>query len=233
MRFAVLAAAATMAASALVPSPRQAEPFVPMAVDYAVDPLTSPSTTAGDLQSIRNLGFNIIATVVRWRDAEPAPGKYSFASLERTLAAAEQAGLRVQVTLDNTAPDWLFDRYPDGRRVTGTQTPASPPENAACFDHPAVRAALQAFLESASRIVSRSPAFFALDAGSPTPVGFCLCPNTARRFAASAKESGLDHDAFVRTSLRDDLKWMISQTAPSYARIVGAHSRVPSLLQRT
>ncbi|HET7219620.1 MAG TPA: hypothetical protein VFJ02_16305, partial [Vicinamibacterales bacterium] len=47
------------------------------------------------------------------------------------------------------------------------------------------------------------------------------------------KESGLDHDAFVRTSLRDDLKWMISQTAPSYARIVGAHSRVPSLLQRT
>jgi hypothetical protein len=232
MRSGLLPAAAIWVAFALVPAARQPDPFVPMAVAYTVDPRTSRSAAADDLRSIRAMGFNTIAAVVRWSDAEPAPGTYTFAALERTLDEAAQAGLRVQVTLENSAPAWLFDRFPDGRRVTLGRESASQRENTPCFDHPAVRAALQAFLVSASRVASRAPAFFAIDAGSPTPSGFCLCPHTARRFEASSKASGIDRDKFVRLSLRDDLQWMISQTAPSFARIVGAQSRVPTILQR-
>jgi hypothetical protein len=232
MRSAALAAAAIAVASALPPGARQPDPFVPVAVEYTADPGTSPSTAADDLRLVRTVGFNSVAAVVRWRDAEPAPGQYAFTALERTLDAAQQAGLRVQVTLDNTPPSWLFDRYPDGRRVTADDGAAPRPENAACLDHPAVRAALQAFLAAASRVAARSPAFFEITAGAPAPSGFCLCSHTARRFAASVKESGADRENFVRVSLRDDLRWMITQTAPSYARSVASHARVPTVLQR-
>ena len=219
------------AASAL--APRQPDPFVPMAVEYTADPRTSPSTVADDLRLIRMFGFNTVSAVVRWSDAEPAPGSFAFGALERTLDAAQEAALRVQVTLDDTAPSWLFERFPDGRRVAAPAGAAPRPENTACFDHPGVRATLQRFLDAASRAAVRSPALLEIAAGTTPASGFCLCPHTARRFAASIKESAGDRDRFVRISLRDDLRWMIAQTAPSYARVVASRGRVPTILQRT
>ena len=232
MRSGALLVATAVVASAFVPAARQGDPFVPMAVEYTADPRTSAAATADDLKSIRALGFNAITAVVRWSDTAAVPGTYAFGALERTLGAADSAGLRVHVRIDTAPPSWLFARYPDGRRITERQ-PSAPGPNVACFDHPGVRAELRSFIESASRIVSRSPAFYSIDAGGEPPAGFCLCPHTARRFAASAKEQGIDRNDFVRISLRDDLKWMIQQAAPSYARIVEGHARVPTLLQRS
>jgi len=64
-------------------------------------------TLRGDLASIRRAGFNAITTWTSWREAEPQRGTYALAALERLVAAAAEADLRVMVVADTeTAPTW-------------------------------------------------------------------------------------------------------------------------------
>jgi len=232
MRSVALLLLSTAIASALAAPQGGEAPFVPVGVEYAADPGAPASTVALDLRAVRARGFNAITTIVRWIDVEPSQGKYVFDTLERTLAAAERAGLRVTVRLENRGPVWLFARYPDGRRITDPKEAGDATFPQPCFDHPGVRAALQSFIEAASRAVSRSSAFYAIDVGSPPPTGFCLCPHTARRLEASSMTRSVERPEFVRISLRDDLKWIVERTASSGARVVGSHSRLPSVLQQ-
>jgi hypothetical protein len=232
MRSVLLLLLSTAIASALAAPQRGEAPFVPVGVEYAADAGAAANTVAVDLRAVRAGGFNAITTIVRWTDAEPSQGKYAFDTLERTLAAAEHAGLRVMVRLENRAPAWLFARYPDGRRISDPKDAENATIPQPCVDHPGVRAALQAFIEAASKAVSRSPALYAIDVGSPPPSGFCLCPHTARRLEASSATRGIERPEFVQISLRDDLKWMVERTASSGTRVVGSHSGLPSVLQQ-
>jgi hypothetical protein len=232
MRSVALLLLSTAIASVFAAPQRGEAPFVPVGIEYVADPGALANTVALDLRAVRASGFNAITTIVRWIDAEPTQGKYVFGTLERTLAAAEHAGVRVMVRLENTAPAWVLARYPDGRRITDPKGAGDAAFSRPCFDHPDVRAALQSFIEAASKAVSRSAAFHAIDVGSPPPVGFCFCPHTARRLEASSKTRAVDPPEFVQISLRDDLKWMAERTASSGARIVGSHSLMPSVLQQ-
>ncbi len=206
------------------------EPFIPVALEYSANPRASVDILGGELQSIRGLGFNAVTFVVRWREAAPQRGQLALTTLERTLEAAARAGLRAVVRLENDPPAWLFDVFPDGRRVTADADASAPP--AACFDHPGVRVELQSFIDGVSRTVARYPAFHAIDVGGHPPTSFCLCPNTGRRFAASSKAGAVDRTEFVRVALRDDLQWMVARAAPSRARAVLSRGALPSVLPR-
>jgi glycosyl hydrolase family 42 (putative beta-galactosidase) len=60
-----------------------------------------------DLSSIRRAGFNAITTWTSWREAEPQRGAYALAALERLIAAAAEADLRVLVVAyTEPAPTW-------------------------------------------------------------------------------------------------------------------------------
>jgi beta-galactosidase len=55
---------------------------------------------------------------VDWATAEPKPDEFHFENLDLLLRLSQERGLRViiQIYLDS-APDWVGQRYPDGRYV--------------------------------------------------------------------------------------------------------------------
>lgn len=175
---------------------RSPEPFVPVGVWYAGDTAadresTDPTATAGeDLATIRSLGFNTITVPVDWVSVEPQPGQYRLTPLERLLARAERAELKVILQLQtDPAPEWLGARHPDASAVTeaGERIPG-----VSCVDHPGVREDLGAFIHAVAARASGFAAFHAADVwGDPraVPRGLneggadaCFCPHTLRRF---------------------------------------------------
>lgn len=90
------------------------EPFVEVGVWYAGPGVQPPAMPAGeldavrrDLAAIRRAGFNGITTWIPWRDAEPREGTFALATLERLVAAAVEADLKISVIVyHDPAPDW-------------------------------------------------------------------------------------------------------------------------------
>jgi hypothetical protein len=99
---------------ALVPQRAADESFVGIGIWYggpdarmAAAGTADLETMRRDLVAIRRAGFNAITTWVTWRDAEPQKGSYALAALERIIAAAVEADLKVAVVAyREPAPAW-------------------------------------------------------------------------------------------------------------------------------
>lgn len=182
------------------------EPFFPIAVWYgggkARAPMLEPVDASSserwgrDLDQIKALGFNTVKCWVDWATAEPKPGEFHFEQLNLLLGLAQARGLRVivQIYMDS-APDWVGERYPDGRFVDRSgaviQSQAAP---GYCIDHAGVRAATVKFIEALARDANRSRALYGWDVWSEPHVvnwaefpyltnpEFCFCANTQARF---------------------------------------------------
>jgi beta-galactosidase GanA len=195
---------ASVIAIAAAQAPPRSAPFVPIGVWYgggsvrapmiARDPAKERDGWRRDLQTIRGLGFNTVKTWVDWATTEPDRGKYRFEALDQMLALADDVGLKVILQLyADSAPEWLGRQYTDASFVTdqgakiGSQ--ASP---GYCIDHPGVRADLAAFIGAVTARAAQHQSFYAVDLWSEphivnwvwfnTPVEFCYCPYTQRRF---------------------------------------------------
>jgi beta-galactosidase len=149
-----------------------------------------------DLDQIKAVGFNTIKCWVDWATAEPKPGVFNFENLELLMRLAQERGLRVviQIYLDS-APDWVGERYPDGRFVDRSgaviESQAAP---GFCIDHPGVRAEVVQFMQALSRDANRYPALYGWDVWSEPHVinwadfpylsnpEFCFCPSSQARF---------------------------------------------------
>jgi len=157
---------------------------------------TSAERWGKDLDQIKAVGFNTVKCWVDWATAEPRPGVFNFENLDLLLRLAEERGLRVviQVYLDS-APDWVGEKYPDGRFVDRSgvviESQAAP---GFCIDHPGVRAEIVQFLEALSRDANRFAALYGWDVWSEPHVinwadfpflsnpEFCFCPSSQARF---------------------------------------------------
>ncbi len=198
--------AALPAPGLAAPSPAADEHFFPVAVWYGGGKARAPmlerldSTSAErwgrDLDQIKAAGFNTVKCWVDWATAEPRPGEFHFENLDLLLHLAEARGLRViiQVYLDS-APDWVGERYPDGRFVDRSgaviRSQSAP---GFCIDHAGVRGEIVKFLAALSQDANRSPALYGWDAWSEPHVinwadfpylpqaEFCFCPHTQARF---------------------------------------------------
>ncbi len=192
--------------SSFAGSPPNSPAFFPVAVWYGggkarapmLEPLnaTSAERWGKDLDQIKGVGFNTVKCWVDWATAEPKPGEYHFENLDVLLRLAEARGLRViiQIYLDS-APDWVGERYPDGRFVDRSgaviESQAAP---GFCIDHAGVRAEIVKFLEALSRDANRSAALYGWDVWSEPHVinwaefpylnnpEFCFCPSSQARF---------------------------------------------------
>ena len=98
----------------LTPQQAQPEPFIGIGIWYGGGQAQPPATGAADLETfrselavIRRAGFNSITTWVNWREAEPQRGTYTFAGIERLIAAAAQNDLKVEVRVfTEPVPAW-------------------------------------------------------------------------------------------------------------------------------
>jgi beta-galactosidase len=180
--------------------------FFPAAVWYgggkARAPMMSPLDSGSaaewgkDLDQIKAVGFNTIKCWVDWATAEPTPGVFDFKNLDLLMKLADERGLRViiQIYLDS-APDWVGQRYPEGRFVDRSGvivTSQSAPGY--CIDHQGVRREIVTFLEALSRDANRSQSLYGWDVWSEPHVinwadfswlsqpEFCFCPGSQARF---------------------------------------------------
>ena len=222
-------------------SQQRAEPFVPIGVWYgggttrapmiSRDPARERDAWRADLKAIRSLGFNSIKSWVDWASIEPVRGQYDFDVLDQLLTLADGAGLKVIVQLyTDSAPEWLGREYPDASFVTdqgariGSQ--AAP---GYCLDHPGVRSDLAAFIKAVTARAATHRSFFGLDVWSEphivnwvwfnTPVEFCFCPHTQRRFREWLKGRYETIEALNRAWYRTFTAWEQVE-APRYGTIL-------------
>ncbi len=179
-----------------------------------------------DLDQIKAVGFNTVKCWVDWATAEPKPGVFHFENLDLLLRLAEARGLRViiQVYLDS-APDWVGERYPDGRFVDRSGlVVASQAAPGFCIDHRGVRGEIVKFLESLSRAANpASPggqgALYGWDVWSEPHVinwaefpflaspEFCFCPSSQARFRGWLKAKYRTLDALNAAWYRGFERW--------------------------
>lgn len=216
--------------------------FYPVAVWYgggkARAPMLEPvdSTSAErwgkDLDQIKAVGFDAIKCWVDWATAEPRPDEFHFENLDLLMKLAEERRLRVivQVYLDS-APDWVGERYPDGKFVDRSgaviESQASP---GFCIDHSGVREEIVRFLEALSREANRSPALYGWDVWSEPHVinwadfpylpnaEFCFCPHTQARFRRWLEAKYKTLDALNRAWYRRFERW--DQVSPPRASTI-------------
>ncbi|HJR59716.1 MAG TPA: beta-galactosidase [Vicinamibacterales bacterium] len=89
------------------------EPIVSIGIWYAGPGAQPPSTNTADaevlrrdLAIVRRAGFNAVTTWVTWREAEPKRGAYALAGVERLIAAAVEADLKVSLVVFTDPPQW-------------------------------------------------------------------------------------------------------------------------------
>lgn len=208
---------------------RSRDPFIPIGVWYGGgkvrapmmvrDPAKERDAWRNDLRAIKALGFNSIKNWVDWASAEPVRGQYRFEALDQLLELADEAGLKVIIQLyTDSAPEWLGRAYPDASFVTdqgaaiGSQ--AAP---GYCLDHDGVRKDLAAFAGAVAARAAKHRSFHALDVWSEphivnwvwfnTPVEFCYCPHTQRRFREWLRARYGSLDALNRAWYRTYTEW--------------------------
>ena len=59
-----------------------------------------------EFAALRRAGFNAVTMSLAWIDAEPTRGSYVLSGIERLIAAAAEADLRVTVTVLPNPPSW-------------------------------------------------------------------------------------------------------------------------------
>jgi beta-galactosidase len=157
---------------------RSTRRFFPVAVWYGggkarapmLEPVDSSSAArwGRDLDQIKTVGFNTVKCWVDWATAEPQPGEFDFRNLDLLMRLAQERDLRVivHVYLDS-APDWVGEKYPDGRFVDRSgaviDSQAAP---GFCIDHAGVRAEIVKFLTALSKEANKFPALYGWDCWS-------------------------------------------------------------------
>src|SRR5208337_4174199 len=158
---------------------------------------------------------------VDWATAEPKRGKFDFQNLDLVMRLAQGRGLRVviQVYLDS-APDWVGERYPEGRFVDRSgaviTSQAAP---GFCIDDAGVRAEIVKFLTTLSTEANKFSALYGWDVWSEPHVinwadfpslynpEFCFCPSSQARFRAWLKEKYGTLDALNAAWYRRFERW--------------------------
>jgi beta-galactosidase len=227
----LLLAQFALAGGPRVAPPARGDSFYPVAVWYgggkARAPMlerldaTSPERWGKDLDQIKAVGFNTVKCWVDWATAEPKPGVFDFQDLDLLLRLAQERALRVvvQIYLDS-APDWVGERYPEGRFVDRSGAViVSQAAPGFCIDHAGVRAEVVNFLEALSREANKFSVLYGWDVWSEPHVlnwaefpylnnpEFCFCPSSQARFREWLKKKYGTLDALNAAWYRRFERW--------------------------
>lgn len=119
------AAAAAMLLTAAGTAPAAPQPIFPFGVSWYPE-LWPEATWAGDVAAMRRANITFVRMAeFSWSKLEPEEGRYDFIWLDRAIATAKAAGLKVVLGTPTAAPPaWLTARYPqtllveeDGRQA--------------------------------------------------------------------------------------------------------------------
>lgn len=188
---------------------------------YYRPPNPRPEDWERDLDTLADLGFNIIKIWAMWTWTHRAPGEFDFSDLLRLLDLAGQRGLHVLVnTIPENAPYWLEAMHPEARfcdntgvRIHLQARPNTPCGGwpGLCLDNEPVRLQAAEWFRALGAELSGHEALYGYDIWNETffePAGyfpgrrFCYCKATVEKFRRHLREkyASLDalNDAWVR-----------------------------------
>ncbi len=170
---------------------------------YYRAPTPEPECWAGDLQHMRDLGFNAVKLFVQWRWSHRGEDRFYFDDLDRLIDLAHENGLGVTLnTLLDMSPLWLFEKHPDARQVSAAGEVIEPYAVAhrsigghpgPCYNHPGALAERERFLIAVYEHFRGHPALSAWDVWNEPEQSFqsrvpdlrtlvCYCPHCREGF---------------------------------------------------
>ncbi|MER3419981.1 MAG: hypothetical protein C4290_05415 [Chloroflexota bacterium] len=175
-----------------------------------------------------DLGARLVRLSVYWHEAEPAPGRYEWQSIERQLNAVHARGGRAVVSIGMKAQRFPEYWLPEWLRRAAPLTPQDIPEH-----HPLVRRHLLAFLDAAARRLSAHPAVEALQVENEPFVNYR--PNRLLRWIGRERYGPGEHRSLQILFLRfgwNATTWRISESflAEEVATVRAAAPGTPIVL---
>jgi beta-galactosidase len=153
-----------------------------------------------DLPILKRLGFTMIKIQEVWANDEQREGEIDLSNVSQVVSEARQNGLRVYfgITME-TAPAWLWRKFPDANLVYETGQPENDPTQyvlpadgkpGPCWNHPGARAAAIRFIEAVGREIGKYDNIEVWNVWQeigfwpmrPGHLGFCFCHNTLLEF---------------------------------------------------
>ena len=155
-----------------------------------------------DVRHMRESGIRCVYLTMMWADVAVVPGAYALEIADWIIKLAEKYGLKIIIGfIFDTAPAWIFEKYPNGRYVSengtflsesgGREIFGSP---GLCQDNPAVANEVKTFMQAVVRRYKDSLAMYAWDAwaetwfdpcvtgGTEKQANFCYCEYTIDSF---------------------------------------------------
>ncbi|HTX38975.1 MAG TPA: beta-galactosidase [Bryobacteraceae bacterium] len=145
-----------------------------------------------DHKTAAQMGVNVFRHWFMWGSIENSPGKYDWRDYDRMVELEAQNHIKVVIAemTANSAPEWMWDKYPQARRIASdgsesypTVSPSSATGSAPlCLDNEEVRSQAEKFLTALVERYRDSPAVLGYDVWNEGAVQQCYCPATQAKF---------------------------------------------------
>jgi len=144
-----------------------------------------------DYRTASELGANIFRHWFLWSSIEVEPGRYDWSDYDRQMDLAARNGIWTVIgEISNTAPEWMFDRYPGGR-VVGRDGSVRYPfmigssatgAAAMCLDNDDVLREAEKFQTALINRYMDHPSMLAYDLWNEMHPAECYCEATQEKF---------------------------------------------------
>jgi beta-galactosidase len=138
-----------------------------------------------------DLGANTFRHWFMWSVIEVAPGIYDWEDYDRQMDLAAQNGIKVIIgEISNTAPEWMYDKYPHARRIGNNNTVGIVSMGASavtgfapmCLDNEEILRGAEKFQKALIERYRDHPAMLGYDLWNEMHMAECYCEATQVQF---------------------------------------------------
>ena len=173
------------------PQDKFADPVFPFGAVYFRKSNPPEKDWERDHKTAANMGMNIFRHWFMWASIENSPGKYDWRDYDRMVELEGQNHIKVVIAeITNGAPEWMWDKFPEGRRIDsqgGADFPAVGGSSATgsapmCLDNEEIRGQAGKFLTAMVERYRENPAVLGYDVWNEGGMQECFCPATQAKF---------------------------------------------------
>ncbi len=160
-----------------------------------------------DHKTAAQMGVNIFRHWFMWASIENSPDKYDWRDYDRMVELEAQNHIKVVIAeLIDSAPEWMWDKYPDARRIDSAGNEAFPSVGGSsatggaplCLDNDIVLGRAEKFETALVERYRDNPAILGYDLWNESHVQECFCPATQAKFREWLKKKYGTIDALER-----------------------------------
>ena len=147
-----------------------------------------------DHKTAAQMGMNMFRHWFMWASIENSPGKYDWRDYDRMVELEGQNHIKVVIAeITIGAPEWMWDKYPQARRIDsqgaeefpavgGSSATGSAPM---CLDNEEVRGQGEKFLTAMVEHYRGNPAVLGYDVWNEGGMQECFCPAISDKLSHS------------------------------------------------